>query len=71
MLDTGNCYWTCLDLFKDCDCDDCFVACFWYGPCQGLMAVAAVDLFVINFADMFVHPSVRAWIPVADGSQAF
>lgn len=71
MLDTCNCYRTGFDLFKDCDCDDFFVTGCWYGPFKGLMTVAAVDLFVINFADMFVHPSVRAWIPVADGSQAF
>jgi hypothetical protein len=36
-----------------------------------LVVVAGVDIFVVDFGNIFVSPTVRAWIPVADGSHAF
>lgn len=35
------------------------------------MVVAGMDIFIVKTGNMFVNPKVRAWIPVADGSQNF
>jgi hypothetical protein len=74
MLDFLEDYEGNINSFRTCNynhVDDSFD---WYVPGQHVelfIVVAGVDIFVVKTGSMFVNPKVRAWIPVADGSQAF
>ena len=74
MLDFLENYEGSINSFRSCNYDHVDDPFDWYVFSQHvelLIVVAGVDIFVVKTGNMFINPKVRAWIPVADGSQAF